>query len=62
VHIMGLDGRRARFNDGGTGVCEQLRKVSDEMGIVGINVKDGLRRSDYVKDGVGDATTYYLSN
>lgn len=65
VHIMGGDGRRARFNDGSTGVYAQLKKVSDEMGVMGIQVKAGLRRSDYVKDMAdgsrNDATTYYLS-
>lgn len=66
VHIMGGDGRRARFNDGSTGVYAQLKKVSDEMGVMGIQVKGGLRRSDYVKDmkdgSRTDATTYYLAS
>lgn len=66
VHIMGADGRRARFNDGSTGICAQLKKTSAELGVIGISVKGGLRRSDYVKqlsDGtMSDAATYYLSS
>lgn len=64
VLIMGTNGEKARFNDGGTGVYAQLKKVSEEVGVVGINVKGGLRRSDYTTEVNGKkekATTYYLS-
>lgn len=64
VLIMGANGAKARFNDGGTGVYAQLSDVSSRMGVVGIEVKGGLRRSDYVKEVNGkkeSATTYYLS-
>lgn len=61
VLIMGPNGEKARFNDGGEGVYKQLKQVSEQIGKVGLEVKNGLRRSDYVKEGVGEATTYYLS-
>jgi hypothetical protein len=61
VLIMGSNGEKARFNDGSTGIYAQLKEVTERVGKVGIQVKNGLRRSDYVKEGVGDATTYYLS-
>lgn len=64
VLIMGTNGDKARFNDGGTGVYAQLKKLSAEIGVVGVNVKGGLRRSDYTKEVNGKkerATTYYLS-
>lgn len=61
VLIMGANGDKARFNDGSTGIYAQLREISDNVGKVGLEVKGGLRRSDYTKDGVGNATTYYLS-
>lgn len=64
VLIMGVDGSKARFNDGGTGVHDQLKKVSEEIGKIGIDVKNGLRRSDYETEVNGKtqkATTYYFS-
>lgn len=64
VLIMGADGTKGRFNDGGTGVYAQLKQVSEETGKVGIQVKNGLRKSDYTKDVDGKkqaATTFYLS-
>jgi len=64
VLIMGASGDKARFNDGSTGIYAQLKQVSDNVGKVGIEVKQGLRRSDYVKviNGKNEkATTYYLS-
>jgi hypothetical protein len=64
VLIMGANGEKARFNDGSTGVYAQLKKVSENTGKVGIQVKQGLRKSDYTTDVNGNhvsATTYYLS-
>jgi hypothetical protein len=65
VLIMGTDGSKARFNDGSTGVYQQLKDFTAQYGPgVGIEVKGGLRRSDYVTEVDGkkqDATTYYLS-
>jgi hypothetical protein len=65
VLIMNANGDKARFNDGGSGVYEQLSRVTAEVGQVGIQVKNGLRRSDYTFTGSdgkpGKATTYYLS-
>lgn len=61
VLIMAPNGEKARFNDGGEGVYKQLKQVTEQVGKVGIEVKNGLRRSDYVKEGVGEATTFYLS-
>lgn len=65
VLIMGANGKKARFNDGGTGVYAQLSQVSQSHGVVGIEVKGGLRRSDYLKEMPNgkkeSATTYYLS-
>lgn len=61
VLIMGANGDKVRFNDGSTGVYEQIKKIDAEFGKVGVEVRGGLRRSDYVKEGIGEATTYYLS-
>lgn len=64
VLIMGTNGEKARFNDGGEGVYKQLKRVSEESGKVGIQCKSGLRRSDYTTEVNGKsqkATTYYLS-
>lgn len=61
VLVMNKDGDKARFNDGSTGVYAQLREITDRVGKVGLEVRGGLRRSDYVKEGVGEATTYYLA-
>jgi hypothetical protein len=60
VLVMGGDGSKARFNDGGTGVYAQLKAVQEECGKVGLEVKGGLRRSDYVND-EGAGTTFYLA-
>jgi len=60
VLIMGANGSKARFNDGGEGVYAQLKKVQEECGKVGLEVKGGLRRSDYTNEH-GAGTTYYLS-
>lgn len=64
VLIMGANGEKARFNDGSTGIYAQLKQVSENVGKIGIEVKQGLRRSDYTKviNGKNEkATTYYLS-
>jgi hypothetical protein len=61
VLIMGANGDKARFNDGSTGVYAQIKQIESEFGKVGVEVRGGLRRSDYVKEGVGEATTYYLA-
>lgn len=60
VLIMGANGSKARFNDGGTGIYAQLKQIQEECGKVGVEVKGGLRRSDYVNES-GAGTTYYLA-
>jgi hypothetical protein len=62
VHIMSPVGQRGRFNDGGTGVYAQLKSITESVGRIAIACPRGLRRSDYTKEGVGDATTYYISS
>lgn len=56
---------KIRFNDGSTGVKEQLEKVLAEYGQIVIECRNGLRRSDYTftndKGGTEAATTYYLA-
>lgn len=64
VLVMNQVGEKARFNDGSTGVRDQLKKVHEEYGIIGIFCKFGLRKSSYMKEVNGKpekATTYYLS-
>jgi|ERR1043165_1553275 hypothetical protein len=61
VLIMGANGNKARFNDGGTGVCEQIRQIQAECGKIGVEVKGGLRKSEYVTEANGAGTTFYLS-
>lgn len=65
VLVMGASGQKARFNDGGTGIYEQIKAIQDECGKVGVEVKGGLRKSDYTfTDSNGKssaATTFYLA-
>jgi hypothetical protein len=62
VLIMGANGNKARFNDGSTGVYAQLKGLTEQYGgTVGLEVKSGLRRSDYKNPDGTPATTYYLS-
>jgi len=53
---------KVRFNDGSTGVFAEVQTL-EEQGIQAgpIYFGGGLRRSDYVKEGVGDATTFYFA-
>jgi len=60
VLVMGPDGTKARFNDGGTGVYAQIQQIQEECGKVGVQVKGGLRKSTYTNEH-GAGTTYYLS-
>lgn len=50
------------INDGGSGICDQLRQFTDEnfgrQG--GLVAARGLRRSDYDHPEYGSATTYYI--
>lgn len=75
--IVTEDGTKAILNDGSTGICKQLREVTDsriEEGRAfpqqGLACENGLRRSDYeyrsVDEKTGEetlipASTYYLS-
>lgn len=64
VLVMNAEGAKARFNDGSTGVYAQLKKVTEEYGVIGIQVKQGLRKSEYTVEIDGKkekAVTYYLS-
>lgn len=64
VLVMNANGDKARFNDGSTGVYAQLKKVSEEFGVIGIECKFGLRKSEYEVEIDGKkqkATTYYLA-
>lgn len=64
VLVMNQQGNKARFNDGSTGVYEQLKSVTDQYGVIGITCKFGLRKSEYTKEVDGKkekAVTYYLS-
>lgn len=64
VLVMNGEGKKARFNDGSTGVYAQLKKVHEEYGVIGITCKNGLRKSDYAVEIDGKkekAVTYYLS-
>lgn len=59
------DGRRFRFNDGGTGVCQQLLDFTQRTGQRGgLFVPHGLHRSEYdTEDANGNpisGITYYL--
>lgn len=65
VLVMGSNGEKVRFNDGGTGVYAQIKAIQDECGKVGVMVKGGLRKSDYTfenEKGVKTAAiTFYLA-
>lgn len=64
VLVMNQQGNKARFNDGSTGVYEQLKSVTEDYGVIGITCKFGLRKSEYTTEINGKkekAVTYYLS-
>ena len=64
VLIMNATGSKARFNDGSTGVYAQLKKVHEEYGVIGIECRFGLRKSEYTIEVDGKpqkASTYYLA-
>lgn len=65
ARVKTADGRCLRINDGGHGICAQLRGMS-ERGLKGpVLVKHGLQKSEYeTKDAAGNpikGVTYYLS-
>jgi hypothetical protein len=65
VLVMNGQGGKARFNDGSTGVYQQLKHVTEETGVVAIECRLGLRKSEYTftndKNETSKAVTYYLS-
>lgn len=72
AHVVTADGRKCIITDGSTGVCAQLRTVTEKREKAGkqnthgaLHVPGGLVRSDYkFTDADGKerpATTYYLS-
>lgn len=64
VLVMNAAGDKARFNDGSTGVYAQLKKVTEEFGVVGIECKFGLRKSEYEVEINGKkqkASTFYIA-
>jgi hypothetical protein len=46
--------------DGGSGIAHQLITYTAETGKTFLVAQKGLRRSDYTKEGIGEATTYYV--
>jgi hypothetical protein len=65
VKLVTQDGRKLIVNDGGTGICQQLRTLSNTKKVYsGLFVKNGLRKSEYTYTGPDGketpATTYYL--
>ena len=65
VRCVTQEHKRVAFNDGSTGVAQQLRDLAAREIYGGIYVQNGLRASEYeVLDPKGrksSATTYYLS-
>ena len=65
VRCVTKEDKRVAFNDGSTGVAQQLRDLAARQIYGGIYVPNGLRASEYeVLDAKGrksSATTYYLS-
>lgn len=61
VLVMNGQGSKARFNDGSTGVYAQLKEVHEQTGVVAIECKMGLRKSEYTTPEGEPATTFYLS-
>lgn len=74
--VVTKGGEKFVVNDGSTGICKQLRQITDDRiragrkhPQTGLAVENGLRRSDYMfettlPDGTVDeisASTYYLS-
>jgi hypothetical protein len=64
VLVMTSEDVKLRFNDGSTGIYAQLKKVTEEHGVMPIACKFGLRRSDYTTEVNGKpekSRTYYLA-
>lgn len=69
VSVLVLDvesGEKVIVNDGSTGIFQTLRSISESYNVQGgLEVKQGLRRSDYPYDegdgNIVQATTYYLN-
>jgi hypothetical protein len=61
VRLVTRDGSRYIVNDGGTGICAQLRDYTDRSGVTGIlRVERGLRKSTYQNEYTQNGVTYYL--
>lgn len=61
IRCVTRDGGRYIVNDGGTGICEQLREYSERTGrYSALRVERGLRKSEYSNEYSENAVTYYL--
>lgn len=69
ARVVTKDNRKLIVNDGGSGIFDQLRRISDKLSAMGkpfrgVVCKHGLRESEYTyTDDAGDekpAKTYYL--
>lgn len=71
IYVMTRDNQKYILNDGSTGICGQMRAITDKRVMEGKNlpqtalhIRRGLRRSDYQTEVDGktiDASTYYLA-
>lgn len=65
VNVLAIaeNGNRFRFNDGSTGIRDQLMKYEDETGQRGgIMCSNGLRASEYEHPEHGPSITFYISS
>lgn len=67
-YLVTKDNRMVVMTDGSTGIYRQLAKLVAARAEDGhptptqnIFIPNGLRKSDYIVEGVGEATTYYLA-
>lgn len=61
AHVVTQDNRRYIVNDGGTGICAQLREWTERTGRnAGMYAAKGLRKSEYDNE-FGHGVTFYVN-
>lgn len=62
MRIINPQGEKARINDGSTGICAQLRELTEKGITSGIHCPNGLRVSEYTIEDGSQAKTYYIAS
>lgn len=62
MRIINPQGEKARINDGSTGICAQLRELTEKGITGGIHCPNGLRVSEYLTPEGKPARTFYIAS